>query len=351
MERISQLNRSLNIKALKAPLKVVITGAAGSIGYVLSFMIGQGTAFGFDQPVILTLLDLPEKAESLKGLEYELLDCAYPLITRIIATTDQTAAFKDADWALLVGAFPRLPGMERKDLLQKNVEIFRKQAQLLDTVAKPTVKVIVVGNPANTNALVIALNTKRINKKNISALTRLDENRAYAQLAERLQTDVNQLNNVTIWGNHSLTQYPDVQKSKLEKNGRSESVKSVIKDNEWLNKNFIPRVQKRGGEILALRKLSSAASAASAVVDHIRDWHLGTPKNQTRSMAVWSNGNPYGVKSDLIFSFPVTCRNGEWQFAKGWNLTDDLSKKLIEATTKELEEEKGFATTDVAKVK
>lgn len=343
------MSKGFKAKSLKQPLKVVITGAAGSIGYVLSFMIAQGTAFGFDQPVILTLLDLPDKAQSLKGLEYELIDCAFPLVSKIIATTDQSVAFKDADWALLVGAMPRLPGMERKDLLQKNVEIFSKQAKLLDTLAKPTVRVVVVGNPANTNALVIAQNAKRISKKNITALTRLDENRAYGQLAEKLETDVTKLNNVTIWGNHSLTQYPDIQKTTVEKEGRSESAKQRIKEAEWLAQKFIPRVQKRGGEILELRKLSSSASAASAVVDHIRDWHLGTAKNQTRSMGVWSTGNPYGIKNDLIFSFPVTCKNGEWTFAKGFTLTDPVSMKMIETTTKELEGEKEVALAFINK--
>ena len=343
MERIFQLSKSIKSKSLRQPIKVLITGAAGSIGYVLSFMIAQGTAFGMDQPVELCLLDIPDKAESLKGVEYELIDCAYPLVYRIVATTDETVAFKDVDYALLVGAMPRVKGMERNDLLEKNVAIFKKQAEYLDKLSKPNVKIVVVGNPANTNALVIAQNTKRVLKKNITALTRLDENRAYGQLAEKLKTDVNSIKNVTIWGNHSSTQYPDIQKTTHLKGSDWVNAKNTINDTEWVLKTFSPRVQKRGAEIINLRKLSSAASAANAVVDHLRDWHLGTGKNQTRSMAVWSTNNPYGIQADLIFSFPVTCRNGEWSFAKGFSLADETSKKFIQATTKELTEEKEIA--------
>ena len=343
MERIFQLGKSFKNKSLKTPIKVVITGGAGSIGYILSFMVAQGTAFGFDQPIELCLLDIPSKSESLKGVEFEIADCAFPLLHKLIATTDQSEAFKNCDYALLVGAMPRMQGMERNDLLQKNVAIFKTQAELLDTLAKPDVKIVVVGNPANTNALVIAQNSKRINKKNISALTRLDENRAYAQLAEKLGVSVSDLDNVTIWGNHSLTQFPDVQKTKVSKDGKTELVKTILKDQDWILKKFTPRVQKRGGEIIQLRKLSSSASAANAVVDHLRDWHLGTPKGQTRSMAVWSTGNPFGIKDGLIFSFPVSCSKGTWQFAKGFSLKDELSKSLIEKTTKELEEEKSIA--------
>ena len=228
-------------------------------------------------------------------------------------------------------------------MLEKNVEIFKKQAELLDTIAKPTVKIVVVGNPANTNALVIAENSKRISKQNITALTRLDENRAYGQLSEKLGVKVSDINNVTIWGNHSTTQFPDIQKTTHFKNHKYEKSKFIINDQKWIDSNFIPKVQKRGAEIINLRKLSSAASAANAVVDHVRDWHLGIPKNQTRSMAVWSTGNPYGIKPNLIFSFPVFCEDGKWKFAKGFSLIDEVSKKYIEETTKELEDEKNTA--------
>lgn len=343
MERIFQFSQSIKAKTLKTPIKVLITGAAGSIGYVLSFMVAQGTAFGFDQPIELCLLDIPSKTESLKGVEYEIIDCAFPLISKLVATSDEKLAFTNCDYAILVGAMPRMQGMERNDLLEKNVAIFKNQAILLDSLSKPTVKVLVVGNPANTNAFVIAQNAKRINKKNISALTRLDENRAYGQLAEKLKINVNRINNVAIWGNHSTTQYPDIQKTKFEKNSIHQNAKKEINDSEWILKQFIPTVQKRGAEIIRLRKLSSAASAASAVIDHLRDWHLGTVKNQVRSMAVWSTGNPYGIKNDLIFSFPVVCKKGTWEFAKEFNLKDETSQKFISETTKELEDEKNIA--------
>ena len=347
---MSSLSKVIKAHYNKEPLKVLITGGAGNIAYSLAFMVARGNMLGEDQPIILCLLELPQIADSLKGVEMELKDCALPLVVEIIVTTDEVEAFKNADIALLVGAKPRSKGMERKDLLEQNAAIFKKQANLLDTYSKPTVKVCVVGNPANTNAAIIASIVKNIPKTNITALTRLDHNRAIAQVSEKLQTHPLSIRNVIIWGNHSLTQYPDLQACELHEKGSNKSlILSLIKDQEWIQNSFIPKVQKRGGEIIELRKLSSAASAASAICDHIRNWVNGTSNGEFVSMAVLSDGNTYGVPKDLIFSFPVTCKNGEWKIVENMNLSDSLSKKMIQATIKELLEEREMALQSINK--
>jgi len=345
MERINGVSKSIgNRQASKKPVKVLITGAAGNIGYALSFMVAQGHLLGHDQPIHLCLLEIPPMAKPLKGVEMEIIDSAFPLVSRLTATTDDAEGFKDVDIALLVGAKPRGKGMERKDLLQQNATIFKRQAALLDSVSSPDVRICVVGNPANTNAAIIAENTKRVKKQNITALTRLDHNRAIGQISQKLSTHPSRIRNVIIWGNHSLTQYPDLQTCQiLAENNSTQSAKTLINDEKWVVDFFIPKVQKRGGEIIDMRQLSSAASAANSICDHVRNWILGTSSGEFVSMAVWSNGNPYGVPENLIFSFPVTCKDGKWTFVKGMNLKDPFSKKMIDATIKELQEEKGTA--------
>lgn len=325
------------------PKKVLITGAGGNIGYSLSFMVAQGLLLGHKQPIDLYLLDLAFMRNSLEGLEMELIDAAFGLINRLVITCDDEEGFKDCEIALLVGAKPRGKGMERKDLLEANASIFMEQAQLLDNFASPEVKVCVVGNPANTNALIIAENTKRVKKGNITALTRLDHNRALAQVAAKLDSHPSRVRNVVIWGNHSSTQVPDVRACQLYDNSNSwRDVGSSI-DAEWLSDEFIPKVQLRGSEIISKRQLSSAASAAVAICDHVRNWINGTQTGEIVSMAVWSNGNPFGVRDGLIFSFPVTCRDGEWSFASTIPLKNETLQKMIEATTNELSEERETA--------
>jgi malate dehydrogenase len=345
MERIHNVSKVTTSKPIsKNPVKVLITGAAGNIGYALSFMVAQGHLLGCDQPIHLVLLEIPPMVKSLKGVEMELIDSAFPLVSAITATTDDSEAFKGVDIALLVGAKPRGKGMERKDLLQQNATIFKRQAMLLDTVASSDVRICVVGNPANTNATIIASNVKRVKKTNITALTRLDHNRAIGQISQKLNVHPTRIRNVVIWGNHSLTQYPDLQACQIiAQNNTQSNAKTLIGDDKWASEFFIPKVQKRGGEIIENRQLSSAASAANAICDHVRNWMRGTAEGEFVSMAVWSNGNPYGIPSDLIFSFPVTCKNGQWSFVKGLSLQDPLSKKMIEATIKELQDEKNTA--------
>eukprot|EP01017_Pseudomicrothorax_dubius_P026964 TRINITY_DN3057_c0_g1_i3.p1 TRINITY_DN3057_c0_g1~~TRINITY_DN3057_c0_g1_i3.p1 ORF type:complete len:341 (+),score=111.14 TRINITY_DN3057_c0_g1_i3:39-1061(+) len=265
--------------AARPPVKVVITGAAGAIGYVLCFMIGQGKMFGPDQRVDLVLLELPVAEGALKGTLMELEDCALPLLSSLKGTTDPNEGFADVDFAILVGAKPRGPGMERKDLLTENAKIFINQGKLINSLAKPTVKVLVVGNPANTNALIVSAFATRINPRNVTSLTRLDQNRAISQIAGKLRCPVDDVKNLIIWGNHSLTQFPDPFQGYVfnyPSPGLVTSVRSAVNDDAWLKENFIPRVQKRGAEIIQARKLSSAASAANAVCDHIFSWVNGT---------------------------------------------------------------------------
>merc|ERR1712142_1291188 len=296
---------------------------------------------GADQPIDLVMLDLPFAEAALGGVVMELQDCAFPLVNSLTATCDQTAAFTDIDVAVLVGAFPRRPGMERKDMLEKNAEIFKAQGKLLDTVAKKTVKVLVVGNPANTNALIASTCAPSIPKENFSALTRLDQNRATAQIANKAGVAADKVKNVCIWGNHSATQYPDAWNGTVEKDGKSITAVQGVNNDEWLKTEFIETVQKRGAAVLAARKLSSAMSAAKAIGDHLRDWVLGS-NGRWVSMAVNSTGNKYNVPEGLIYSFPVTTNNGSWAAVEGLTVSA-FSREKLDATAAELQEEKAFA--------
>jgi len=325
----------------KAPIRVVVTGAAGQISYSLLALIAKGDVFGNDQPVDLVMLDLSFAAEAMKGVQMELQDCAFPMLNSITATTDQTEGFTDIDVAVLVGAFPRKPGMERKDMLAKNAEIFQAQGKLLDTVAKKTVKVLVVGNPANTNALIASRCAPSIPKENFSAMTRLDQNRATAQIAAKSGVSSDKVKNVCIWGNHSATQYPDAWNGEVEKDGKTVTAVAAVNNDEWLKSEFIETVQKRGAAVLAARKLSSAMSAAKAIGDHLRDWVCGS-SGRWVSMGVNSDGNKYNVPEGLIYSFPVTCQNGSWAIVEGLNVSA-FSREKLDATAAELEEEKSFA--------
>jgi malate dehydrogenase len=325
----------------KTPLRVVVTGAAGQISYSLLGLIAKGDVFGTDQPIDLVMLDLSFAEAALGGVVMELQDCAFPLVNSLTATCDQTAAFTDIDVAVLVGAFPRRPGMERKDMLEKNAEIFQAQGKLLDTVAKKTVKVLVVGNPANTNALIASTCAPSIPKENFSALTRLDQNRATSQIAMKSGVTANKVEKVTIWGNHSATQYPDAWQATVEKDGKSVSASEAVNDDAWLKGDFITTVQKRGAAVLEARKLSSAMSAAKAIGDHLRDWICGS-NGRWVSMAVNSTGNTYSIPEGLIYSFPVTCEAGKWTPVTGLTISD-FSREKLTATANELAEEKQFA--------
>jgi malate dehydrogenase len=286
-------------------------------------------------------LDLPFAEAALGGVVMELQDCAFPLVNSLTATCDQTAAFTDIDVAVLVGAFPRRPGMERKDMLEKNAEIFQAQGKLLDTVAKKTVKVLVVGNPANTNALIASTCAPSIPKENFSALTRLDQNRATSQIAMKSGVTANKVQKVTIWGNHSATQYPDAWQATVEKDSKNISASEAVNDDAWLKGDFITTVQKRGAAVLEARKLSSAMSAAKAIGDHLRDWICGSDGRWV-SMAVNSTGNEYQIPEGLIYSFPVTTKDGKWSPVTGLEISD-FSREKLTATANELAEEKKYA--------
>jgi len=329
----------------KAPIRVLVTGAAGQIGYSLVFMIAGGEMFGREQPVILHLLDIPPCATVLSGVVMELEDCASPLLRGVVASVDVEEALKDVEYAVLVGAFPRREGMERKDLLEKNCAIFKQQGAALAKVASKNVKVLVVGNPANTNSL-IALTSANgsIPKENFTALTRLDHNRARNQIAKKLGVTIAQVQNVVIWGNHSSTQYPDVSYgfvNDFPNKGDKTSVTDAVNSEEWLHGEFITTVQKRGAAIIDARKLSSAGSAAQAICDHMRNWTLGTAEGEYVSMAVPSDGS-YGVPEGLIYSFPVTCKDGAYTIVQGLEVSD-FSKGKMTATATELQEERDLA--------
>ncbi|HET7175903.1 MAG TPA: malate dehydrogenase [Gammaproteobacteria bacterium] len=319
--------------ATKKPVRIAVTGAAGQIGYQLIFRIAAGDMLGPKQPVILQLLEVPGAMPMLNGVVMELTDCAFPLVAGIVATDSAETAFKDADYALLVGARPRGPGMERKDLLLENAKIFSAQGQALNKTAKKNVKVLVVGNPANTNALIASSNAPRIPKKNFSAMMRLDHNRALGQLAAKTGTHVNDIKRMTIWGNHSSTQYPDINACTVK--GKA-AMKLV--DQAWVTGEFIPTVQQRGAAIIKARGASSAASAASAAIDHMRDWALGTPKGSWVSMAVPADGS-YGIKAGIMYGYPVTCSKGQWKIVKGLKV-DAFSQERMRATEAELREER-----------
>ena len=321
---------------MKKPMRVAVTGAAGQIGYSLLFRIASGEMLGKDQPVILQLLEIPdEKAQkALTGVMMELDDCAFPLLAGMAPASDPMVAFKDADVALLVGARPRGPGMERKDLLEANGKIFGPQGKALDAVASRKVKVLVVGNPANTNALIAMKNAPNLDPKNFTAMMRLDHNRAKTQVARKLGKPVTAVKKMTIWGNHSATQYPDVFNAKVDGKNAAKS----INDQDWIEKTFIPTVQKRGAAIIEARGLSSAASAANAAIEHIRDWVRGTPNDDWVSMGVPSDGS-YDIPKGVLFGFPVTCKNGKYKIVKGLTISD-FSRGRIAATHKELLEER-----------
>ncbi|XP_020589761.1 malate dehydrogenase [Phalaenopsis equestris] len=325
----------------KDPVHVLVTGAAGQIGYALVPMIARGAMLGLDQPVVLHLLDIPPAAEALNGVKMELVDAAFPLLKGVVATTDVVEACTGVNIAVMVGGFPRKEGMERKDVMSKNVSIYKSQASALEKHAAASCKVLVVANPANTNALILKEFAPSIPEKNITCLTRLDHNRALGQISERLNVHVSDVKNVIIWGNHSSTQYPDVSHATVKTHGGENHVRELVADDEWLRGEFITTVQQRGAAIIKARKLSSALSAASSACDHIHDWILGTPEGTWVSMGVYSDGS-YNVPAGLIYSFPVTCRDGEWSIVQGLSI-DEFSRKKLDATAEELSEEKALA--------
>ena len=320
--------------SMKQPLRVAVTGAAGNISYAMLFRIASGEMLGKDQPVILQLLEIAPALDALKGVVMELEDCAFPLLAGIVQTDDATVAFKDVDYALLVGSRPRGPGMERKDLLEANAAIFSAQGKALNDVASRDVKVLVVGNPANTNALIAQRNAPDLDPRNFTAMTRLDHNRAMAQLAGKTDSTVNDVKKMIIWGNHSSTQYPDLTAATV--NGKPAL---DLVDREWYEGTYIPEVQQRGAAIIKARGASSAASAANAAIAHVRTWALGSDENDWVSMGVYSNGE-YGIAKGLIYSFPVTCANGDWSIVDGVDVSSDFSKDKMAATEQELSEER-----------
>jgi malate dehydrogenase len=318
---------------MKQPLNVAITGAAGQIGYALAFRIASGGMLGADQPVNLHLLEITPALPTLGGVVMELNDCAFPTLNKIVATDDAKVAFKDCQVGMLVGARPRGPGMERKDLLLANAQIFSAQGKALNEVADRKIKVLVVGNPANTNALIASRNAPSLNRGCFTAMTRLDHNRALSQLAQKTDSHVNDIKHMTIWGNHSATQYPDISHATV----KGKPAKGLV-DQKWIEEQFIPTVQQRGAAVIKARGSSSAASAASAALDHIRTWVLGTAPEDWTSMAIPSEGS-YGIKEGLIYSYPVTCKGGEYQIVQGLSI-DEFSRKRMQVTETELREER-----------
>lgn len=317
---------------MKAPVRVAITGAAGQISYSLLFRIAAGEMLGPDQPVILQLLEITPALDALKGTVMEVEDCAFPLVADIVQTDDPEVAFKDADYCLLVGARPRGPGMERKDLLEANAQIFSVQGAAINKVASRDVKVLVVGNPANTNALIAYRNAPDLDPGQFTAMTRLDHNRAISQLAAKTGKHSTDVESVIIWGNHSATQYPDIHHCKVDGKAATELV-----DQGWVVDDFIPTVQQRGAAIIKARGASSAASAANAAIEHMRDWALGTD-GKIVSMGIHSDGS-YDIEAGLIYSFPVTCANGQYQIVQGLDI-NDFSRDLMSKTETELAEER-----------
>lgn len=318
---------------MKNPVRVTITGAAGQIGYQLAFRIASGQMFGPEQPLILQLLEIPPALPALDGVVMELHDCAFDTLAGIVATDDPNIAFKDAEYALLVGARPRGPGMERNDLLEANAQIFSVQGKAINDHADRDIRVLVVGNPANTNALITSSNAPDIDPANITAMTRLDHNRATAQLAAKTGNHVSDIRGMIIWGNHSATQYPDVHHATVGGKPATDLV-----DQAWLADEFIPLVQKRGAAIIKARGASSAASAASAAIDHMRDWVLGTPADGWVSMAIPADGS-YGIESGVIYSYPVRCQGGKYEIVQDLAI-NDFSRDRMQATEAELREER-----------
>ncbi len=321
---------------MKRPVRVAVTGAAGQIGYSLLFRIASGEMLGKDQPVILQLLEIPDERaqKALAGVMMELDDCAFPLLAGMVPTSDPMVAFKDVEYALLVGARPRGPGMERKDLLEANGKIFGPQGHALSEVASRDVKVLVVGNPANTNCLIAMKNAPKLKPTQFTAMMRLDHNRAQTQIAQKIGQPVASIKKLTVWGNHSATQYPDI--FQVEADGKK--VWSQINDQEWLEKIFIPVVQKRGAAIIDARGLSSAASAANAAIEHMRTWTFGTAEGDWVTMGVPADGS-YGVPEGTMFGYPCTCKDGKYSVVQGIELSE-FSKGRIRATLEELQEER-----------
>jgi len=318
---------------MKLPVRVAVTGAAGQIGYSLLFRIASGQMLGPDQPVILQLLEVTAAMKTLEGVVMEIEDCAFPLSAGFVLADDANTAFKDVDYALLVGARPRGPGMERSDLLEANGGIFKIQGQALNATASRDVKVLVVGNPANTNAHTAMVSAPDLNSRNFTAMTRLDHNRALAQLAAQTNSAVSEIKKMTIWGNHSTTQYPDISNSTVA----DKAAKDLV-DFDWYKDQYIPRVAKRGAEIIDARGASSAASAANGAINHMHDWILGTPDGDWVSMGVPSDGS-YGIPEGLMYSFPVTCKDGDYSIVQGLAI-DEFSQTMMDVTQKELEEER-----------
>lgn len=318
---------------MKQPVRVTVTGAAGQICYSLLFRIASGEMLGSDQPVILQLLEITPALKVLEAVKMELNDCAFPLLEDVVCTDDASVAFKGSDYALMVGAKPRGPGMERADLLKDNGKIFSTLGKTINQVANSDIKICVVGNPANTNAYILMKNAPNLNPKNITALTRLDHNRAIYQLAEQAGKPMNKINKMTIWGNHSTTQVPDISHTSIDGQAATELV-----DNSWAKETFIPKVAKRGAEVIGARGSSSAASAANGVIDHMNSWVLGTPEGDWVSMAVCSDGS-YGIEEGLIYSYPVTCNNGDWSIVTGLENNDFITNKMKESE-QELQEER-----------
>ena len=319
---------------MKPPIRVAVSGATGQIGYSLLFRIATGDMLGKDQPIVLQLLDIPQSQFALKGIVMELEDCAFPLLANIVATDDPKIAFRDASIVLLVGARPRGKGMERKDLLKTNGEIFTTQGKALDEVANRDVKVTVVGNPVNTNALITMKNAPRLKPDNFSAMMRLDHNRALSQIAIKLAQPVSGISKMVVWGNHSSTQYPDLSYAEVS----SRNVSNFINDSTWVKDYFIPTVQDRGMSIIKARGLSSAASAANAAIDHVHDWVFGTKENDWTSMSIPSDGS-YQIPEGVIYSHPVICQDGVYKIVQGLEISE-FSKEKMHATYEELLEER-----------
>ena len=318
---------------MTSPVRVTVTGAAGQISYSLLFRIAAGEMLGPNQPVILQMLEITPALEALKGVAMELEDCAFPLLAGMVCTDDAAVAFKDSDYALLVGARPRGPGMERKDLLEANAAIFSAQGKALNDNASKDIKVLVVGNPANTNSLIAQRNAPDINPRQFTAMTRLDHNRALSQIANKTGTTINDVTHMTIWGNHSATQYPDLHEAKVDGQAAIDMV-----DQSWYEDDFIPTVQQRGAAIINARGASSAASAANAAIAHMRSWALGTAEGDWVSMGVYSDGS-YGIAEGLIYSFPCVCKDGDWQIVQGLDI-NDFSRAKMQDTETELTEER-----------
>lgn len=318
---------------MKTPVRVTVTGAAGQISYGLLFRIAAGDMLGPDQPVILQLLEIAPAMDALRGVVMELDDCAFPLLHEVIATDDPNVGFADADYAILVGAMPRKKGMERKDLLTANSKIFSVQGKAINDHAKANIKVLVVGNPANTNALITMANAPKVKQGNITAMTRLDHNRAISQLASKTGKASHEIKKMAIWGNHSSTQYPDISNVTISGKPASELI-----DTTWYQETFIPTVQKRGAAIIEARGASSAASAANAAIDHFRTWEMGTDDGDWVSMGIVSDGS-YEIEKGLIYSFPCTCKNGEYEIVQNLDI-DDFSRDKMNATMQELKEER-----------